>query len=95
MIPILIDVVEYFSRFLQLAIFARAISSWLPISRDNPIVRLLYVVTEPVVGPVRALIRKSPLGGPGMMIDFSPLIAYFLIMILSSVLVGFLRTLIA
>ena len=91
--PILVDVVNYFFLFLQMAIVARALSSWLPISRDNAFIRMLYVVTEPVIGPVRALIQKSPLGGPGMMLDFSPMLTLLLLGVLRQVLVNFIRAL--
>ena len=90
MTDILAITVNYFAYFLQMAIFARAISTWLPISRDNFIVRLLYMLTEPVVAPIRAAMRKSPLGGPGMMIDFSPVIAMMLIMLARTILINLL-----
>ena len=59
-------------------IFARVIISWLPIDRDNPIVQFIYQVTEPVLAPIRNLISKSSMGG-GLMIDFSPIVAWLLI----------------
>lgn len=67
-----------FYQVLAFAILIRCILSWLPIGRDNFFVRIVVALTEPILGPIRRLIAKSPLGG-GMMIDFSPVIAYFLI----------------
>lgn len=36
-------------------------------------------VTEPLMAPIRKLLYKSPLGGPGMMLDISPIIVLFII----------------
>lgn len=58
------------------AIFIRIILSWLPIGQ-NVFTTLIYNLTEPLLKPIRELIKKSPLGG--MMIDFSPLILVFLL----------------
>lgn len=63
---------------LTFAILVRCIISWLPINRNNFFARIIYSLTEPILGPVRRLIEKSPLGG-GMMVDFSPVIAYFIL----------------
>lgn len=40
---------------LEIAMFLRAILSWLPIREDHPIVLLLCMVTEPVITPFRVL----------------------------------------
>jgi YggT family protein len=68
----------YLLQFLQYAILARVIISWLPIPRDNQIIRIIYQITEPVLAPVRGLIERSALGR-NMMIDFSPIIVFLLI----------------
>jgi YggT family protein len=47
--------------------------SWLPIDPYNPIVRILYALTEPLLEPIRALLPR--MGG----LDLSPLVAWFLI----------------
>lgn len=46
--------------------------SWLPVSRDNPIIRFIYSVTEPMLAPLR---RVSCIGG----LDFSPMLALLLL----------------
>jgi YggT family protein len=63
-------------------IIIRAVLSWLNPDPYNPIVRLLYQVTEPVMALVR---RWIPLRGMG--IDFSPLIILLAIVFLQSFLV--------
>jgi len=63
-------------------IIIRAVLSWVNPDPYNPIVRLLYQVTEPVMALVR---RWIPLRGMG--IDFSPLIILLTIVFLQSFLV--------
>ena len=66
------------------AIIIRALVSWLPISQNSFIIRMLDAVTEPVVSPVRNIVGriiKRP-----MMIDFSPLIAMVLVDIIAGAL---------
>jgi YggT family protein len=70
-IDIVIAVIEY-------SILARVIISWLPISRENAIIRLLYQITEPILAPIRAIIQKSAIG-KNMMFDFSPIIAFLIL----------------
>lgn len=73
----LISAIGIFVRVINFLVFIRVIMSWFPVNNSNALVRLLYALTEPILGPVRSIIQKSPLGGPGMMIDFSPIIALF------------------
>lgn len=88
---ILVLALRIFYEILSFAILLRCILSWLPLNRNNFFVRIVYSLTEPILAPVRRLIDKSPLGG-GMMIDFSPVIAYFLLyfvyVILIRIIVG-------
>ncbi len=63
-------------------IIIRAILSWVNPDPYNPIVRLLYQVTEPVLGAIR---RRLPVGGFG--IDFSPVIVIVVILFLQQFLV--------
>ncbi len=82
---ILIIALGIFYDVLSFAILIRCILSWFPISRNNIIIRIIDALTEPILGPVRRLIQRSPLGG-GMMIDFSPVIAYILLYFVFSLL---------
>ena len=83
---IISDAIILFSNLLIYLIIARAILSWFPEPRSGgirqvyfAILRVAHILTEPLVGPIRNLIRRSPLGGPGMMLDFSPIIALLVI----------------
>ncbi len=70
--------IDFVLIFIQYAIFARVIISWLPISKTNSFVRLLYQITEPVLSPLRKIIERSAIGR-NMMFDFSPVLAFILI----------------
>lgn len=63
---------------IELAILARVILSWVPMQRQNRLVNTLYMVTEPILAPIRSLIERSAFG-KNMMFDFSPIIAFLLL----------------
>ena len=65
---------------LWVAILGRVIISWINLSTDNPIVVLLYGITEPILAPIR---RVLPSMG---MLDLSPMVALIVIMIIRGVL---------
>jgi len=78
--------VTRFAELLQMLILIRCILSWIRIRRNGPagpFIQLLYMLTDPIILPIRALLDKSPLGGgagsSGAMLDFSPIIAMLLI----------------
>ena len=87
----MIQAVDMFFGLLDFLIFVRVILSWIPIGRGNPIIQLLYTLTEPILAPIRSLLDKSPLGG--MMLDFSAVFAlillYFIRMLLLNFLIGY------
>lgn len=72
---------------------ARVLMSWLPVSRDNKLVDLLYAITEPVLSPIRNMISKSSFFNNSMlsMFDFSPIIAFLLIGVIRNILVSIFR----
>jgi YggT family protein len=81
---ILYSLVAWLARVFNAAIIVRVLFSWLPIDRDSPamggILRVLYAITEPILGPIRRAIPS--LGG----LDFSPLIAIVLVQALVAIL---------
>jgi len=58
-------------------IFARVIISWIP-NLNNKVIEILYIVTEPILEPIRKLLDKT-MGNTGIMIDLSPIVAFLLI----------------
>lgn len=89
----LILAINLFFGLIESLIFIRIILSWLPINRDNKYIRSLIMLTEPVLGPIRKMIKKSIFGGGNMMLDFSPLIAIVLIDLIKNILKGIISTL--
>ena len=70
---------------LTAAIFVRALLSWFPIDPRNPLVTVLYDVTEPILDPLRRVIPR--LG----MIDITPLVAIILIQLIGQFAANSLR----
>jgi len=68
---------------LQIALFARVISSWIRTSPSSWWVRWSYALTEPYLRPLRRLI--PPLGGT---LDITPIIAYFALPLLSGLVLS-------
>ena len=66
-------IVSWMFDFVRIAILVRVVSSWLPVSPHSGWIRWAYVVSEPILRPLRQVI---PAMGP---IDITPIIAYFLI----------------
>jgi YggT family protein len=71
----------------SMAIFLRALLSWIPDLRpDHPIVRILNDITEPVLQPFRMVIPRV-----GMM-DLSPLVAMIALSFAGQLLSNSLRS---
>ena len=67
--------------FLYLSIIGRSILSWFPnISRRNPAVQFIYIVTEPLLNPIRKVVPRAG------MFDFAPMIAIIIIFLVQGVL---------
>lgn len=77
--------IDYLLVFIQYAIFARVIVSWLPISKNNSIISLLYQITEPILAPLRGIIERSAIGR-NLIFDFSPMLAFILIGLIRNII---------
>ncbi|WP_373898350.1 YggT family protein [Haloimpatiens sp. FM7315] len=69
--------------FLEYAIFLDVILSWVARGRDNKFTEIIHIITEPFLMPGRILQERLV---PGLMIDFSPIVAFLII--------GFLKKLV-
>ena len=75
----------YLLNIYTFIVLARVLLTWIPsLDYQNPIVRFLYQVTEPVLRPIREAV--PPRSG----LDFSPIIVIIAISILSRVLLTLL-----
>ena len=78
---IVVTILKAFSVVLIVAIFARTILSWFPTAnRLNPLVALIYQVTEPVLQPLRKIIPRMG------MFDLTPTIALLILFLIFSIL---------
>ena len=84
---LLIQAIGLFFYFLEILIFVRIILSWLPMAYNSAIGRFLYTMTEPILGPVRDMVNRSPLGG-GYGLDFSPIFALILMRLVQTLLIS-------
>ncbi|HEY7061206.1 MAG TPA: YggT family protein [Chloroflexota bacterium] len=83
---------EFVRRFIEIlfqvlifAIVARALLSWFNLGPGNPLVRILYDVTEPILAPLR---RVIPTIG---MIDITPIAAILLLELAQRLLLSGVR----
>jgi len=90
MVPSLITAVDWFFNALYIVLLVRILLSWFPTARGQ-FVMYVYRFTEPFLAPVRKIIQKSPLGGPGMVIDFSPIFLFLLIFFLRDFIISLLQ----
>jgi YggT family protein len=84
--PFLITFLGLLLQILWIAILIRVILSWFPVDQSNPIVRIVWEITEPVLAPFRRVIPRIG------MFDLSPLAAFLVISFLAQALrvpVGF------
>lgn len=82
----IIFLVNLLFKILKIILVSRIILSWFPHNRFNPIINLIYVLSDPILEPFRKLIK--PMNG----IDFSPIILFFLLNILQNFILRFLLT---
>lgn len=78
-------VVYWAFMILRIAILVRVIASWLPVSPYSGWLRWSFVLSEPLLRPLRRIIP------PFRSIDLTPLIAFFGLGIVESLVRGWLR----
>ncbi|HCE75231.1 MAG TPA: YggT family protein [Dehalococcoidia bacterium] len=64
------------AQVLYFAILARVLISWFNVSPGSPffpVIRLIYGITEPIMGPIRRVLPRTG------MFDFSPVVALILL----------------
>ncbi len=69
---------------LTLAVFIRALLSWIMPNDSSGLTRVLLDITEPVLRPIRRIL--PPVSG----IDFSPIVAMIAIQVVSNILISLL-----
>jgi len=79
-VDLIIAFLDLLLTILGFAIIGRALISWLPIDPSNPIIQLLYQITEPILAPLRRFI--PPIGG---MMDITPIVALIILQVLQAI----------
>jgi YggT family protein len=72
-----------------LLLVVRVVMSWFPISPNGPaetVAGFLYMVTDPVLVPLRRLLPPVRMGAMAM--DLSPIVAFFGLSVLRGILCG-------
>lgn len=82
---ILIQSIRVFFQLLYFLILIRILLSWFGNLRYSKFGILIHNLTEPILGPVRDMVDRSPIG-QGTMLDFSPVIALFIMNIIQNLL---------
>jgi len=86
----LANLIELVLNAYLIIVIARAVLSWVNPDPDNPIVRFIHRVTEPVLRPIRDRLPTVAMG-----LDLSPMVVLLAIYFLKSFLVGSLHDLAA
>jgi YggT family protein len=67
---------------LEYAIFIDVILSWVYRGKGNAFIDILHIFTEPFMAPARKLQQRFT---SMSMLDFSPIIAYFILVLLRNI----------
>ncbi len=86
----MISLINIIFNVLYYAIFIEVILSWVYANRTNQYIELLHKVTNPLLQPGRKIQNRY---FNNMMVDFSPIIAIFIIMILKNIVFSILGVL--
>ena len=81
-----IGLVQLLFDLYVIVLLARVLLSWVQVDPQNPIVNLIHQLTEPLLAPIR---RLMPPTGP---MDFSPMVAFIVVLIAEQVVLTLLRS---
>jgi YggT family protein len=87
------DYVEALFLVYIVLIFVRVLLSWIPRTPYNPYLRAVVDFIHQVTDPYLNLFRRvlPPLGGRGLALDLSPIIAIVVLLIAQAVVVGLIQ----
>ncbi len=90
----LIWVINTVARVFYVVLLVRIIFSWINLQRAHPLLRTInritYAFTEPLLRPIRNQLLRFQRGMP---IDFSPIVAWFIIELIRALLIRLVRML--
>jgi YggT family protein len=80
----MIGLIRLLFELYAVILFVRVLLSWVQVDPNNQLVKIIDQLTEPLLAPIRRLL---PQGG-GM--DFSPLVAFIVILVAEQIVLMFL-----
>ena len=83
----MIGLIRFLFELYAVILLARVLLSWLQIDPNNQWVKIIYQLTEPLLAPIRRLL---PQGGG---IDFSPIVAFIVLLVAEQVVLVMLSSL--
>lgn len=85
MIYSIVMVLSKLFNLLELAILLECVASWIPQIQGNKFISIIHNFTYPILEPFRKLQNRF---SPGLPMDFSPIIALFVINLFKRLLFG-------
>lgn len=82
----LISLVRLLFEVYSFILLARVLLSWVQLDPGNPLVKIIYQLTEPLLAPIR---RVLPQTGT---IDFSPIVAFIAIIVAEQIVTTLLTS---
>lgn len=79
-VTVLVQILLLLLNIYEIVLLLRVLISWFRLDPYNPIIRVLYSLTEPLLQPIRQLLP------PTGMVDFSPLVALLLLFAIRNVI---------
>ena len=67
---------------LTFAILVRILISWFPMNPGNPLIVLLWQITEPILAPFRRILPRMG------MFDLSPMVAIIVLQVIGGIIVA-------
>ena len=86
----MIRIVNVFFQFIDFMILLRVILSFFPNPINPTISRFIYDFTEPILAPFRNLLERLIPRGPGLYLDFSPVLAFLFLDFLRAIIIRLL-----
>jgi len=83
----MIGLIRFVFELYAVILLARVLLSWVQIDPNNQLAKIIYQLTEPLLAPIRRLL---PQGG-GM--DFSPIVAFIVLLVAEQVVLIMLSSL--
>ena len=83
----LVGLVQLLFDLYIIVLLARVLLTWVQVDPRNPVVNLIHQLTEPLLAPIRRMLPQSG------SVDFSPMVAFIVVLIAEQIVLMLLRSL--